>query len=300
MIYTVTFNPALDYIMRLPRLEAGETNRSTAEAIFFGGKGINVSRVLKELGQETTLFGFIAGFTGDALAEALEKMGLRTDFVRLPKGMTRINVKIKETAETEINAGGPPISEEALQALLQKLETLQAGDTLVLAGSIPASVPKDIYCTVAERMAEKGVRAVVDATGELLLNTLKHHPFLIKPNHRELEELAGRELQTEAELIAAAKELQKKGARNVLISRGAEGAVLLDENGAVYKKPAPAVKAVNTVGAGDSMVAGFLAGIEKGSEYALSLAIAAGSATASMEDLATAEQITKIFRNVIC
>jgi len=191
MIYTVTFNPALDYIMRLPRLEAGETNRSTAEAIFFGGKGINVSRVLKELGQETTLFGFIAGFTGDALAEALEKMGLRTDFVRLPKGMTRINVKIKETAETEINAGGPPISEEALQALLQKLETLQAGDTLVLAGSIPASVPKDIYCTVAERMAEKGVRAVVDATGELLLNTLKHHPFLIKPNHRELEELAG-------------------------------------------------------------------------------------------------------------
>lgn len=297
MIYTVTFNPALDYIMRLPRLEAGETNRSTAEAIFFGGKGINVSRVLRVLGQETTLLGFIAGFTGDELEKSLKAMGLCTDFVRLPAGMTRINVKIKEAAETEINAGGPAIGEEALQALMQKLEALQAGDTLVLAGSIPASVPKDIYCTVAERMVQKGVRVAVDATGALLLNTLKHHPFLIKPNHRELEELAGRTLQTEAELIAAARELQQKGARNVLISRGAEGALLLDERGAVYKKPAPAIKAVNTVGSGDSMVAGFLAGIEKGSEYALSLAIAAGSATASTEDLATEKQITKIFRN---
>lgn len=294
MIYTVTFNPALDYIMHLPCLQPGETNRSTAESLFFGGKGINVSRVLKELGQKTTVLGFIAGFTGDALEQALEEMGLCTDFVRLKQGMTRINVKLKETAETEINAGGPPIGPADLERLLQKLEALHPEDTLVLAGSVPSSVPADIYCTIAARMEQKGVRVVVDATGALLLNTLQFKPFLIKPNHRELEELVGRTLNTEEELITAARELHQKGACNVLVSRGAEGALLLDAQGTVYTQSAPAVKAVNSVGAGDSMVAGFLSGIDKGSAYALQLAVAAGSATASMEDLATKKEIEKM------
>ncbi len=301
MIYTVTFNPALDYVLRLERLQPGETNRSQSEELYFGGKGINVSRVLKELGQETTALGFIAGFTGEALARALEDRGLRTDFLRLDAGMTRINVKLKEAAETEINAGGPPIGPAEIEALLQKLETLQPGDTLVLAGSVPASVPTDIYCTIAAQMQKKEVRLTVDATGALLLKVLPYRPFLIKPNHRELEELVGRPLQGVEELTAAARELQQKGARNVLISRGAEGALLLDETGTLYIRPAPAVKAVNTVGAGDSMVAGFLAGIGQGSEYALMLAVAAGSATAASRDLATKQEIdlvTKKFRAV--
>lgn len=294
MIYTVTFNPALDYVVRLSGLKMGETNRSTGEQLYFGGKGINVSRVLRELGEESVALGFIAGFTGDALEQELQKLGVHTDFIRLPEGLTRINIKLKETAETEINAGGPLIGAEALDAFLDQLSVLQRLDTLVLAGSVPPSMPVDIYQRIAKKMQAKGVRLVVDATGELLLGTLPYRPFLIKPNHRELEQLAGRALEGENELLAAAEELRQKGARNVLVSRGAEGAILLDEQGKTYTVPAPSVKAINTVGSGDSMVAGFLAGIQNGSEEALRLAVAAGSATAASEDLATFEEIQKM------
>lgn len=294
MIYTVTFNPALDYVVRLSALKMGETNRSTGEQLYFGGKGINVSRVLRELGEESVALGFIAGFTGDALEQELQHLGIHTDFIRLPEGLTRINVKLKETAETEINAGGPFIGTEALDAFFAQLSLLEQADTLVLAGSVPPSMPADIYQRIAEKMQAKGVRLVVDATGELLLGTLPYQPFLIKPNHRELEQLAGRTLRGAEELLAAAEELRQKGARNVLVSRGAEGAILLDEQGKCHIVPASSVKAVNTVGSGDSMVAGFLAGIRNGSEEALRLAVAAGSATAASEDLATFEEIRKM------
>ncbi len=299
MIYTVTFNPALDYVVRLSALNMGETNRSAGEQLYFGGKGINVSRVLRELGEENVALGFIAGFTGDALEQELQKLGIRTDFIRLSEGLTRINIKLKENAETEINAGGPLIGKEALDAFLDQLNVLQQADTLVLAGSVPPSMPVDIYQRIAMKMQEKGVRLVVDATGELLLGTLPYRPFLIKPNHRELEQLAGRALEGENEILAAAEELRQKGARNVLVSRGAEGAILLDEQGKTYAVPAPSVKAINTVGSGDSMVAGFLAGIKDGSEEALRLAVAAGSATAASEDLAKKEKINQLRKSFV-
>lgn len=294
VIYTVTFNPALDYVIYLDELIPGETNRCRREELYFGGKGINVSLVLKELGMENTALGFIAGFTGDALAQNLRDQGIRTDFIRLKEGLTRINIKLKERAETEINASGPAISPADLSALLAKLDALGAGDTLVLAGSIPATVPADIYEQIAARLSGKGIRLVVDATGALLLRVLPHHPFLIKPNHRELEELVSRPLCGTAELADAARELQQKGARNVLISRGKDGALLLDEAGKVYEMPALGGRPVNTVGAGDSMVAGFLAGIDKGYEYALRLGSAAGGATACSPGLAKKQDISAL------
>lgn len=299
MIYTVTFNPALDYIVRLPRLVAGETNRSQREELYFGGKGINVSLVLKELGVENTALGFIAGFTGDALADALQSKGIATDFIRLPEGLTRINVKLKAEAETEINAGGPPIPADCQRALLEKLASLREGDTLVLAGSVPASMPKDLYEQIMAKFHGKGVRCVVDATGDLLLKVLKYKPFLIKPNLQELRELVGREPVGSEEVISAAKELQEQGAVNVLVSLGKEGALLLDEFGTVRKIGAVGGKPINTVGAGDSMVAGFLAGLGKGYDYALKLGSAAGGATACSEELATAQKIQKLMKEIV-
>ena len=294
MIFTVTFNPAIDYLMQVGDINFGKTNRSITEEIHFGGKGINVSAVLSELRVDTTALGFTAGFTGEALEKAVGEMGVKADFIRLKKGNTRINVKLKGNEETEINAAGPHIEEDELNHLFEKLESIKSGDTLVLAGSIPASLPKDIYEKIAEKLQNKGIRLVVDATGNLLLKVLKYKPFLIKPNRQELEEIIGKEIKTEDELISAANVLKEKGAENVLVSLGSEGAILLASNGKIYKQSAFKVKAINTVGSGDSMIAGFLAGCEKGYEYALKLGAAAGAATAALPALATKEKIEEI------
>ena len=291
MIYTLTFNPAIDYIMRIGDLNWGETNRSRWEEIQFGGKGINVSTILANLGLETITLGFIAGFTGDALDKAVTERGIRTDFIRLSDGNTRINVKLKGDAETEINAQGPAITETDIAKLYEKLEKIKNGDTLVLAGSVPGTLPQNIYEDILSRLQGRGIRFVVDATGKLLTNVLKYHPFLIKPNRAELEEICGRRLDTDAKLAEAAKQLQKQGAVNVLVSLGGDGALLVDEFGQTHRKQAIPGKVVNTVGSGDSMVAGFLAGVQKGYDYALSLGSAAGSATAFAPGLASKEEI---------
>ena len=291
MIYTVTFNPAVDYVVHLNAFTPGETNRSVSEEVYFGGKGINVSIILAQLGMESTALGFVAGFTGEALEKALVAGGTRTDFIRLPEGMTRINVKMKGYCETEINASGPRIDAASLEKLFAKLEVLQAGDTLVLAGSVPGSLPADIYEQILKKLSGRGIRFVVDATGKLLLNVLKYRPFLIKPNRAELEEICGRKLDTQEKLVEGASELKAMGAQNVLISLGKDGALLLDEHGKVHTHEVLGGKPVNTVGAGDSMVAGFIAGCEKGYEHALLMGVAAGGATACAKGLATREEI---------
>lgn len=300
MIYTVTFNPAIDYVMRLPVLAPGQTNRTTSEDIQFGGKGINVSCVLRELGMENTALGFVAGFTGDALATHLAERGVRTEFIHLPEGLTRINVKVKaeqsEARETEINAAGPAIPQSCLEALMAKLDTLTKGDSLVLAGSIPASLPRDTYSRILEHLAGRGIRFVVDAEGALLTETLPFHPFLIKPNRAELEGIWGRVLPTDDDLREAAAKLQAMGAKNVLVSLGGDGAILLDEHGIFHREAALPIVPVNTVGAGDSMVAGFLAGVDKGYDYALRLGMVCGGATAASEGLATRSIIEQFIK----
>lgn len=299
MVYTLTLNPAIDYIMGLDTLRSGETNRALRADVQFGGKGINVSWVLRELGVENTALGFVAGFTGEALTAHLKDRGIRSGLINLPEGMTRINVKLKigspaaTVQETEINAAGPAIPERSLTALMDRLDGLGGGDTLVLAGSVPPSLPRDLYSLIMERLEGRAIRFVVDAEGVVLKAVLPRRPFLIKPNLAELEGLAGRSLPTEADRKAAALALQAAGARNVLVSLGGDGAFLLDEDGGYHASPAAAIRPVNTVGAGDSMVAGFLAGIERGYGYALMLGIAAGSATAASEGLATREEILK-------
>ena len=302
MIYTLTFNPALDYIMRLPVLREGETNRAASTALQFGGKGINVSLVLAEMGVESVALGFVAGFTGEALSAHLAAVGVQTDFIPLPEGLTRINVKLKtpegDHPETEINAAGPAIPTECLEALYRKLDALSAEDTLVLAGSIPPSLPRDTYCRILARLSGRGIRFVVDAEGALLTETLPYSPFLIKPNRTELEGIAGRPLSTEAELRSAAAHLQEQGARNVLVSLGGDGAILLDENGHFHSAAALPVTAVNTVGAGDSAVAGFLAGAEQGYGYALMMAMVCGAATAAGEGLATGADIERLMKEI--
>lgn len=294
MIFTVTFNPAIDYVMQAEDVVFGKTNRSKNEEIHFGGKGINVSVVLSELGVPTTALGFTAGFTGEALEKAVNEKGIKSDFIRLSSGNTRINVKLKGKVETEINAIGPDIGKGELNRLFEKLNTLKSGDTLLLAGSIPSSLPNDIYEQIAKSLQNSEVRLVVDATGDLLLKVLKYKPFLIKPNREELEEIMGEPLETTEKLIAAANDLRKKGAKNVLVSLGAEGALLIAENGEIYRRSAFIVNAVNTVGSGDSMIAGFLAGYEKGYEYALLLGAAAGAATAALSGLATKQKIEQL------
>ena len=291
MIYTVTLNPALDYTLYLSRFVAGATNRSEREELFFGGKGINVSAILTELGEPTVALGFVAGFTGEALLRALDAAGIRHEMVLLPEGQTRINVKIKGAEESEINGQGPQITKEALATLFARLDRLEATDTLVLAGSVPPSVPKNIYEQMIRRVASRGVRVVVDAERTLLLATLPYRPFLIKPNRKELCDLVGKDLKNDEEIAAAAALLQEKGAQNVLVSLGGDGALLLDEAGRVHRQQALGGKPVNTVGAGDSMVAGFLCGIEEGYERSLVLGLAAGGATATKSGLATRAEI---------
>lgn len=296
MIYTVTFNPALDYVVRLPAFEPGAVNRTESEDIQLGGKGINVSCVLGQLGFKSVALGFVAGFTGEAVEAGLARRGVSADFIRLPEGLTRINVKIKASVETEINGQGPAIPAEALEELFQKLDRLAAGDVLVLAGSIPASLPSDIYQRILERLAPKGVLCAVDATGELLVKVLPYKPFLIKPNNHELGEIFGRTLSTDEEIVECARLLQQKGARNVLVSMAGDGALLLDEGGNVHRLEAFKGKVKNSVGAGDSMVAGFVAGwLEKGDyAWALRLGSACGSATAFSDTLATRTEIESL------
>lgn len=296
MIYTVTFNPALDYVVRLPAFEPGAVNRTESEDIQLGGKGINVSCVLGQLGFKSVALGFVAGFTGEAVEAGLARRGVNADFIRLPEGLTRINVKIKASVETEINGQGPHIPAEALEELFQKLDRLAAGDVLVLAGSIPASLPSDIYQRILEQLAPKGVLCAVDATGELLVKVLPYRPFLIKPNNHELGEIFGRTLSTDEESVECARLLQQKGARNVLVSMAGDGALLLDEGGNVHRLEAFKGKVKNSVGAGDSMVAGFVAGwLEKGDyAWALRLGSACGSATAFSDTLATRTEIESL------
>ena len=297
MIYTVTFNPAIDYVVRLGNpLQPGAVNRAAGEDCVLGGKGINVSGVLAQLGVESVALGFIAGETGAWLERGLTAQGLHTDFIWLENGMTRINVKIKAGQETELNGAGPNIPESAMQALESKLDALQKDDVLILAGSIPACLPQSTYERLLARLQGRGVRAVVDATQNLLLKVLPYKPFLIKPNNHELSEIVGHELTTDDEIVAAAAGLQAQGARNVLVSMAGDGALLLDENGAVHRIGCPKGKVVNSVGAGDSMVAGFVAGYLRTGDYryALRLGTACGSATAFSVGLATKAEIDRL------
>ena len=300
MIYTVTFNPSLDYIVSVNDFQLGLTNRTDSELILPGGKGINVSTILMNLGIDSTAFGFAAGFTGEEIIREVEAMGIRSDFIKIDSGISRINLKLKNIDGTEINGSGPEISEEKIEELLRKLDILGEGDILVLAGSIPASMPADMYSTIMERLQHKNVTFIVDATKDLLINVLKYKPFLIKPNNHELGELFDVKLTTREEVIPYGKKLQKQGARNVLISMAGEGAVLVAEDGSVYEAPAPKGSLVNAVGAGDSMVAGFTAGwIEKKDyRHAFYMGVSAGSASAFSEYLATKEEIMDLYEKV--
>lgn len=300
MIYTVTFNPSLDYIVSVNDFQLGLTNRTDSELILPGGKGINVSTNLMNLGIDSTAFGFAAGFTGEEIIREVEAMGIRSDFIKIDSGISRINLKLKNIDGTEINGSGPEISEEKIEELLRKLDILGEGDILVLAGSIPASMPADMYSTIMERLQHKNVTFIVDATKDLLINVLKYKPFLIKPNNHELGELFDVKLTTREEVIPYGKKLQKQGARNVLISMAGEGAVLVAEDGSVYEAPAPKGTLVNAVGAGDSMVAGFTAGwIEKKDyRHAFYMGVSAGSASAFSEYLATKEEIMDLYEKV--
>ena len=296
MIYTVTLNPSIDYVVRLDSLVTGITNRTTSEEYYFGGKGINVSWVLAELDLESTAFGFVAGFTGDAIEKGIRNDKIITDFIKLEKGISRINVKIKADDETEINCQGPHIDESELERLLNKVDRIKDGDTIVIAGNVPNTMPDDVYERILERIKGKKVRIVVDATKKLLLNSLKYKPFLIKPNRQELSEIFETEISTETDIEKYAKELQKRGAQNVLISLGGDGAMLIDEFGQKHKQGVLKEKVINTVGSGDSMVAGFIAGYEKEHSYpyALKLGSACGNATAFLSGLATKEKINEL------
>lgn len=298
MVYTVTFNPAVDYIVHTNELKIGLTNRSEREEIYFGGKGINVSLVLKELGIKSRALGFVAGFTGAAIEKSLVERGIETDFVHLEKGFSRINVKIKSSEETELNGSGPEIPEKSLSELMEKLDKIEDGDTLVLAGSIPADLPGDIYEKILEKLSDRKIRAIVDATKDLLMNVLKYKPFLIKPNNHELGEMFGKELKTIDEIIEHAKKLKEMGARNVLVSMAGNGSVLLDENGKTHVCGVCKGQVKNSVGAGDSMVAGFIAGCEKDYEYALKLGTASGGATAFSEGLAENKEIFELLEQL--
>ena len=301
MIYTVTFNPSLDYIVRMDSFATGKINRVNYEQVLAGGKGINVSIVLKNLGQNNTALGFLAGFTGEEIKRQLHEFGVTNDFVQLNQGFSRINVKAKAENETEINGQGPDIDEAKREELFTKLDQLQADDTLVLAGSIPKTLPDDIYQQIMARLNGKGIRIIVDAEKKLLLNVLQYHPFLIKPNNYELGDMFGVTLTTDAEIIEYAKKLQAKGAQNVLISMAGDGAILLTTDGTTYKCPAPKGKLVNSVGAGDSMVAGFITGFNESAgdfKTAFHMGVATGSASAFSDNLATRPEVEALLKTI--
>ena len=294
MIYTVTFNPSIDYIVSVNQLEFGKVNRTTSEMFLPGGKGINVSQVLQNLGMDSIALGFVAGFTGEQLVHMLQERGIKTDFTEVTAGMTRINVKFDET---EINGQGPSVSAKELEMLMKKICALKSEDIVVLSGSVPKSISTSIYADILKITSKNGVKTILDASGALLWNALEYKPFLIKPNHHELGEIFNREIEEREEVIFYAKELQNRGAQNVLVSMGANGAVLIAEDGKVYEEDAPQGIVQNAVGAGDSMVAGFIAGYIDGNEdykKALRMGVAAGSASAFSLELATREEVLNL------
>ena len=299
MIYTVTFNPAIDYVVKTEKIALGSVNRAASEQIYYGGKGINVSAVLAELGIRSKALGFTAGFTGEAIERGVEAMGIDADFVRLKEGTSRINVKIRAEEETELNGQGPHIDDEALSQLFKKLNRLKDGDTLILAGSIPNSLPSNVYERILEMLSDRDIRTVVDASGELLVNVLKYKPFLIKPNNHELGEIFGVNISTYDGVVEYAVKLQAMGARNVLVSMAGSGAILLCENGRLIKCGVCMGTVKNSVGAGDSMLAGFVAGsAENDLDYALKLGTACGGATAFSEGLAKKELIFELLKQL--
>ena len=306
MIYTVTLNPSLDYTMKLEKFRSGSLNRAASEQIMPGGKGINVSTVLANLGCPSVALGFLAGFTGEEIERRLRQRGIQTEFLYLKEGVSRINVKLWEETETgkaeetEINGSGPQVTPSELEVLLERFGRLQTGDVLVLAGSVPSGLPDTIYQDICKNVQGNGVRLVVDAAGSLLERVLPYHPFLIKPNQYELGELFGVSLQSRKDVIPYAKKLQERGAVHVLVSMGGEGAVFVGENGVVYESPAPEGTVLGTIGAGDSRVAGVLAGFLKTEDYqeAFLTGLCAGSASAFSDTLATAEEVAKIRRGL--
>lgn len=300
MVYTVTFNPSLDYIVNVSDFKLGQVNRTEKEVMFPGGKGINVSIVLKNLGMESTILGFTAGFTGEEIQRRVKEMGCVEKLIPITNGYSRINLKLRSNEESEINGMGPVIGKEDIDKLYQMLDTLKAGDVLVLAGSIPASMPSTMYSDIMEYLQDKEVLIAVDATKDLLVNVLPFHPFVIKPNNYELGEIFNVTLKDKKDVIVYAKKLQEQGARNVLVSMAGDGAVLVAEDGSVYESEAPKGKVVNSVGAGDSMVAGFLYGYLTTENYEIAFknGVATGSASAFSENLATKEEVEAILNTL--
>ncbi len=300
MIYTVTFNPSLDYIVSCDDFILGQTNRTTKEIIYPGGKGINVSIVLRNLGLDTTALGFLAGFTGGEIKRLILKEGIKNEMIEVNNGFSRINIKLRSSQESELNGMGPSIDEQSIKKLYQKLDNLTSDDILVLAGSIPSSMPSNIYSDIMDYLKDKNMKIVVDATKDLLLNVIPYKPFLIKPNNHELGELFNVELNTREEVVPYARKLQELGARNVLVSLAGEGAVLVDENGEIYSSKAPKGKVINSVGAGDSMVAGFLYGYKTFNNYneAFKYGICTGSASAFSEQLAKLDEVIDLYKNL--
>ena len=296
MIYTVTLNPSIDYVVEVNELTAGEIMRTKAEDLIFGGKGINVSSMLAQLGMKSCALGFIAGFTGDALEQGVAAMGIQPDFLKVEQGFTRINVKVHAQEESEINGQGPQIRYTHLEQLIKKLDRLKKDDILVLSGNVPCSIPQDIYADIMQHLQGSGICVCVDARQEALMSTLVYHPFLIKPNHKELAEMFEVELSSREDLLVYAKELQAMGARNVLVSMAEQGALLLTETQEVYHAPACRGKVVNSVGAGDSMVAGFLYGYLREQSYAAALryGTACGSASAFSKGIADRETVEEL------
>lgn len=296
MIYTVTLNPSIDYVIELSELSAGDIMRTKAENIIFGGKGINVSSMLAHLGMRSTALGFVAGFTGEALEQGVAAMGIEPDFLKVETGFTRINVKMHAKEESEINGQGPYLRATHIEQLIKKLDRLKKDDVLVLSGNVPGSVPQDVYADIMKHLQGKGIRVSVDATNEALMSTLVYHPFLIKPNHKELADMFEVELSSREDLLVYAKELQNMGARNVLVSMAEEGALLLSEEGKVYHSKSCKGSVVNSVGAGDSMVAGFLYGYlcEHSYEVALRYGVACGSASAFSKGIAEKDKVEEM------
>ena len=300
MIYTVTLNPSLDYIVSVDDFTLGRVNRTKTEIIYPGGKGINVSMVLKNLGHDSHALGFVAGFTGQEIVRLLDEWGVQSDFIRVEEGISRINVKLRSNEESEINGQGPAIAEEHIKQLYQQLDHLKDGDVLVLAGSIPDVMPDDIYMDIMKHLSTKKIHIIVDATRDLLVNVLPYHPFLIKPNNHELGEIFGVELKEKDDVFIYAAKLQERGARNVLVSMAGDGAVLLTEDGQRFESMPPKGKVVNSVGAGDSMVAGFLAGYMEQRDYAKAFytGLCAGSASAFSEELATSDEVHALLHSI--
>ena len=300
MIYTITFNPALDYISQVDNFAIGKINRTKTEEILPGGKGLNVSTVLRNLGIESTALGFIAGFTGEELKRNIEQRGIKTDFIKVEKGITRINVKISSKEETALNGNGPYITEKDIEELLKKIDNIKSEDKVILAGNVPKCINNNIYEIICKKLENNKVTFIVDATKELLMNVLKYRPFLIKPNKEELEETFNEKIENKEDIVIHAKKLQDMGAQNVLISLGGEGAILVTTENKEYFLNAPKGKVLNTVGAGDSMVAGFIAGYEKNGDFeqAFKMGIATGSASAFSMNLATAEEVVNLLKEI--